>query len=245
MQTLARRTDIPALISGYGLVIADECHHVPAAAFEHAVKQIPARRWLGLTATPYRRDKLDDLIALQVGPTRHTITHSVKSGQDGTASTPTAEQPDLGIGFRELSQRPVPTLRVHLTQFAYTGKADPSAPGGIAAIYKDLAADRTRTTQVARDVTEALARGRNCLVLTQWTQCTGSEHVRAGTGHRHPQLATRASPAHAQQRPSCHFVMASDRQTIVIGTPRPARSHDLVRARSIRHNLIKIAALAR
>jgi superfamily II DNA or RNA helicase len=67
LQTLARRGDVAALTAGYGLVVADECHHVPAAAFEHAVKQIPARRWLGLTATPYRRDKLDDLIALQVG----------------------------------------------------------------------------------------------------------------------------------------------------------------------------------
>jgi hypothetical protein len=44
---------------GYGLVVADECHHIPAAGFEHAVKQIPARRWLGLTATPYLRDKLE------------------------------------------------------------------------------------------------------------------------------------------------------------------------------------------
>ena len=52
LQTLARRDDIAALTAGYGLVVADECHHVPAAAFEHAVKQIPARRWLGLTATP-------------------------------------------------------------------------------------------------------------------------------------------------------------------------------------------------
>jgi superfamily II DNA or RNA helicase len=60
--------------AGYGLIVVDECHHVPAAAFEHAVKQIPARRWLGLTATPYRRDKLDDLIAMQTGPVRHTIT---------------------------------------------------------------------------------------------------------------------------------------------------------------------------
>ena len=68
LQTLARRDDVAALTAGYGLVVADECHHVPAAAFEHAVRQIPARRWLGLTATPYRRDKLDDLIALQVGP---------------------------------------------------------------------------------------------------------------------------------------------------------------------------------
>lgn len=168
LQTLARRTDIPALTSGYGLVVADECHHVPAAAFEHAVKQIPARRWLGLTATPYRRDKLDDLIALQVGPTRHIISHSANPGQGATASTD-PEQPDLGIDLGELSERPVPVLRVHLTQFVYAGEADPSAPGGIAAIYKVLAADQTRTTQVARDVTEALARGRHCLVLTQWT----------------------------------------------------------------------------
>jgi type III restriction/modification enzyme restriction subunit len=67
LQTLSRRDDVAELTAGYGLVVADECHHVPAAAFEHAVKQIPARRWLGLTATPYRRDKLDDLIAMQVG----------------------------------------------------------------------------------------------------------------------------------------------------------------------------------
>ena len=74
LQTLARRDDIPGLTAGYGLIVADECHHVPAAAFEDAVRQIPVRRWLGLTATPYRRDKLDDLITMQVGPVRHTIT---------------------------------------------------------------------------------------------------------------------------------------------------------------------------
>jgi superfamily II DNA or RNA helicase len=71
LQTLARTTDIEQLTNRYGLIVVDECHHIPAAAFEHAVKQIPARRWLGLTATPYRRDKLDDLIALQLGPVRH------------------------------------------------------------------------------------------------------------------------------------------------------------------------------
>jgi superfamily II DNA or RNA helicase len=60
-------------------------------------------------------------------------------------------------------------LRIHPTQFAYTGEADPSAPGGIAVIYKDLAADATRTAQIAGDVAEALTRGRHCLVLTQWT----------------------------------------------------------------------------
>ncbi len=62
LQTLAKRTDLAELSAPYGLVIVDECHHLPAVAFEHAVRQIPVRRWLGLTATPYRRDGLDELI---------------------------------------------------------------------------------------------------------------------------------------------------------------------------------------
>src|ERR1700740_1363862 len=49
LQTLARHSDVAGLTAGYGLVVADECHHVPAAAFEDAIRQIPARRWLGLT----------------------------------------------------------------------------------------------------------------------------------------------------------------------------------------------------
>ena len=52
LQTLSRRDDIAELTAGYGLIVADECHHVPAAAFEDAVRQVRARSWLGLTATP-------------------------------------------------------------------------------------------------------------------------------------------------------------------------------------------------
>lgn len=155
LQTLSRRDDLVELTSGYGLVVVDECHHVPAAAFEHAVKQIPARQWLGLTATPYRRDQLDDLISLQLGPTRHTMT----APADGTLSAHTHDAP-----------RPEPVLHLHRTAYRYSGEADPSAPGGIAAIYTDLAADEARNAQIFGDVTSALNRGRRCLVLTQWTR---------------------------------------------------------------------------
>jgi superfamily II DNA or RNA helicase len=153
-------------------VVVDECHHVPAAAFEHAVRQIPARRWLGLTATPYRRDKLDDLIALQVGPIRHTITHATDHATDraraGRNAARAPQQLDLGPAGDALL-RPTPVLHVHQTGFCYTGDADPSAPGGIAAVYRDLVADQARTAQVVGDVAAALSRGRHCLVLTQWT----------------------------------------------------------------------------
>jgi superfamily II DNA or RNA helicase len=149
LQTLARRQDVADLTAGYGLVLVDECHHLPAAAFENAARQIRARRWIGLTATPYRRDGLDELIHHQLGPIRHTIT-----------------PPPAGtLGAADAPER---LLTVHPTSYAYLGEADPSKPGGMAAIYRDLVADEARRDQVVGDVLEALERGRNCLVLTQW-----------------------------------------------------------------------------
>ena len=158
LQTLARRDDIAGLIAGYGLVVADECHHVPAAAFADAVRQIPVRRWLGLTATPYRRDKLDDLITMHVGPVRHTIT-SPREAANGIPMLPGTAP----------GGRPAPVLRLHPTRYCYAGDASPSAPGGITVIYKDLIAHEQRTRQVTADVGVALSQDRNCLVLTNWT----------------------------------------------------------------------------
>jgi superfamily II DNA or RNA helicase len=74
LQSLARHQDITQLTQGYGQVIADECHHIPAVAFAHAVNQIAARYWLGLTATPYRRDKLDaSQPPDRTGPSHHRL----------------------------------------------------------------------------------------------------------------------------------------------------------------------------
>jgi len=67
------------------------------------------------------------------------------------------------------SAPPDPDLRMHTTAFRYMGDADPSAPGGIAAVYRDLAADPLRNEQIVSDILDALGRGRHCLVLTQWT----------------------------------------------------------------------------
>jgi superfamily II DNA or RNA helicase len=164
LQTLARRGDVGELTADYGLVVADECHHVPAAAFEDAVRQIPARRWLGLTATPYRRDKLDDLIGWQVGPIRHTINLP----RERTADRVCKELNLPGVAALGSMARLKPVLHVHQTSYCYDGDADPQAPGGMAAIYRDLAADEERTRQITADVAGAIGRGRHCLILTQW-----------------------------------------------------------------------------
>ena len=152
LQTLARRAGLDETLGGYGLVVVDECHHVPAAAFEAAVRAIPARYWLGLTATPYRRDGLDDLIGFQLGPVRHTLEHADPDTLEG-AST----------------DRPRPVLVVHPTRFRVEEPVDLSASGAIAGVHRALAADEDRNEQILADVVEAHGRGRHCLVLAQRT----------------------------------------------------------------------------
>lgn len=61
LPTLARRNSVESLTTGYGFVVVDECHHIAASAFFHVLNRIPAKYWLGLTATPERRDGLEDL----------------------------------------------------------------------------------------------------------------------------------------------------------------------------------------
>jgi superfamily II DNA or RNA helicase len=153
LPTLARRPHIEDITASYGFVIVDECHHVAASAFFHVLNRIPAKYWLGLTATPERRDGLEDLIYHQLG-SHHVTLESPAAGQ-------------LPSGDADLLA-PHPVLHLHPTQFRYTGDADPSAPGGMAEIYRALIADEARLDQVIADVITAHAGGANILVLTTW-----------------------------------------------------------------------------
>lgn len=68
LQTLVKAQELEEIAAQYGQVIIDECHHIPATSFESVLKQIPARHILGLTATPYRKDRLEKIIFQQCGP---------------------------------------------------------------------------------------------------------------------------------------------------------------------------------
>lgn len=73
MQTLANSQEMEEIVADYGQIIIDECHHIPAATFEDLLKQFPAKFVLGLTATPYRKDRLEKILFHQCGPVRHEI----------------------------------------------------------------------------------------------------------------------------------------------------------------------------
>ncbi len=68
VQTLVRNPDkLLKMRDDYGLVILDEAHHCPAATFMDVVSQLNSYYMYGLTATPYRRDKLEMLMFQYLG----------------------------------------------------------------------------------------------------------------------------------------------------------------------------------
>lgn len=153
LQSLARLnpTEINELTAGYGQVIVDECHHIAAGSYENVVSQIRAVWWLGLTATPERKDGLEQVTNWQLGPVRHVITDVLPS--EDTLVTP--------------YDGPRRELQVHGTTFSCVGDLDLAQPGAITQLGGLLAVDPNRNQQIADDITDALQNGRKCLVLSR------------------------------------------------------------------------------
>ena len=77
IQSLKAIDDLDEFFAGYGL---DRRRRVPpptrVLVRERPSGGHPARHFLGLTATPYRRDGLQEIVTMQCGPIRHQITSS-------------------------------------------------------------------------------------------------------------------------------------------------------------------------
>ncbi len=56
-----------------GFLIVDECHRSPSRTFTEAVTAFDSRYMLGLSATPWRRDKLSDLIYWHLGDLHYEV----------------------------------------------------------------------------------------------------------------------------------------------------------------------------
>jgi superfamily II DNA or RNA helicase len=140
LQTLARDHDPDRLLDGYGHIVIDECHHVPAVSFESVLRRIQARHFLGLTATPYRKDGLEKIITMQCGPVLHTM-----------AETKAQAQLSRQVLVRETGFRMDP---------------EASAQPALHEIWQALITDKERLRLVASDVIAALEEERFPLVLS-------------------------------------------------------------------------------
>ncbi len=72
--TLAKR-DLSSLEEEFGVVFVDEAHHVPSRTFLTVVNSFAAKYVYGLSATAYRRDKLETVMFNSIGPVVARIEH--------------------------------------------------------------------------------------------------------------------------------------------------------------------------
>jgi superfamily II DNA or RNA helicase len=144
IQSLIRKGEVKDIVTEYGQVIVDECHHVSAFSFERVLRKVKAKYVVGLTATPIRKDGHHPIILMQCGPIRFNV--SVK--KQAAAST--------------FKYEVVPRF----TEFT----VPPEWQGiGIQDVYTALVNDESRTDFIVSDVVSAIQDGRFPLLLTERT----------------------------------------------------------------------------
>lgn len=142
IQSLVHERKVDDLVAGYGHVIVDECHHVPAFSFERVFVEVKARYVTGLTATPQRRDGHQPIAEMQLGPVRYAV--DAKSEAAG----------------RLFEHR----LFVRETGFRVSEAA---AGASIQTLYRALVQDERRNRLITDDVVRALGEGRSPILLTE------------------------------------------------------------------------------
>ncbi|BCU75377.1 DEAD/DEAH box helicase family protein [Luteolibacter sp. LG18] len=138
VQTLSKSPNATALLEPFTQVIVDECHHIPATSFEAVMKVCPARFFLGLTATPIRKDGLQKILFLQCGPIRHRMD---PAGDGGIPRMLILHDIHLGL--------PPEGTRMQIHQ-----------------VWDLLANHEARNKLIVSDIASALAENRNCAVLS-------------------------------------------------------------------------------
>ena len=143
MQSCISDNEVKTFVKEYGMVIADECHHVSAVNFEQILKTVNARYVYGLTATPIRKDGHQPIIFMQCGPIRYSADAKVQM---------------LSQSFeRLLVPRFTPFRPIVGSDLSYTKVA------------QQLAEDEYRNLFIVKDVIEVLKEGRSPIILTSRT----------------------------------------------------------------------------
>jgi len=138
--TLVRReAQLPEIGRRFGLVIIDEAHHVPASTFLKVLENFSSYYLYGLTATPYRRDKMEDVMFATIG-LANSIVSRREVKKKGGIMTPT------------VIKRTVPSPTFGGNDFHY--------------IIRELVLpNEKRKIMVATDVLREAYKGNYCIVI--------------------------------------------------------------------------------
>ncbi|MCL2088677.1 MAG: DEAD/DEAH box helicase family protein [Oscillospiraceae bacterium] len=160
MQSLVSGDQVKDIVKDYGMVIADECHHVSAFSFERILKAADAKYVYGLTATPTRQDGHHPIITMQCGKIRYRVD-----------------------AISQAEERPFEHYIIpRFTRFKKPAGRD-ETKWTITDIYRDIQNSEVRNSMIVRDVLAAVEQGRNPIVLTE-----RKDHVKILTDRLSPKI---------------------------------------------------------
>ena len=144
IQSLSRCTELNEMSQNLGMVLVDECHHIPARMFRHVIIQLNPYYLFGLTATPKRKYNDEKLIFIYLGD----IIHEVPKDYNQEA-----------FSMKD-------ALMIHLRKTGF------SMPFQVKTdefhlLARTLIVDRLRNELIVKDVSEHARLGYKCLVLTE------------------------------------------------------------------------------
>ena len=143
LQSCVSDNEVKPFVRDYGMVIADECHHISAVSYEQVMKAVNARYVYGLTATPFRQDGHQPILFMQCGPIRYTADAKAQMKNQNFS--------------RLLVPRYTPFRPIGDETLTYTK------------VEKQLVEDECRNLFIVKDVVEALKEGRSPIILTSRT----------------------------------------------------------------------------
>lgn len=134
------KDDAADILTAFGTVIVDECHHIPADTFRNTITKLQTFYLYGLTATPFRKYNDGKLIFIHLGE----VISKIKSGEISTG-----QQAKIVIRNTNLD---VP----------FNSKTDQ-----FETLSKILIHDSTRNKSILHDIIIELKEGKKVVVITE------------------------------------------------------------------------------
>ena len=150
VQSLARLSDWNDIKNSFGLIIVDECHHMPARMFRDVITKFNPYYLYGLTATPKRKGNDEKLIYAYLGDIIHTVPDDYnKPKRLQTIPSVISRKIDIMVRDTNLSFPFEPKRTDYQT------------------VLKVLTFNAARNEQITNDISEEAKQHNKCLVLTE------------------------------------------------------------------------------
>lgn len=133
-------TESLELMSAFGTVIIDECHHVPAETYQRIIGKLNSYYMYGLTATPFRKYNDGKLIFIHLGEIIHEVKAPEVQNQIGTQII--IRDTDLFVPFNTKTDK-------------------------FEILFKILIHDSVRNQLILNDVVSQLNMGKKAVIITE------------------------------------------------------------------------------